>query len=242
MSGDIVVTRAIGVVVPWAQAICEPRPWEGSLILSGLAAPFKVRVLNDNARGLVCLFDMARVDAPLLRSLILARARGGARDPDSLLRSARIEPDRLALVYARSPFVTCFEHVEAAIMAFTTAGVASGLDMAFVARHEGDVDQAITRLHETLTTVMVENLPVLDFFSRFDRPYTVFHMDESLFNHVRDVFLPSFFSRMQGTLLVSLKDASFTASVPGDFHVRCLAVLHGPGGEERHLAVLDRTA
>jgi hypothetical protein len=150
--------RLVHQALPGSIALCEP--WFGhvSVALSPPRLHFKVHVINDPGLGLVRLFEMYRID------------KHGLRD---LIGNGEIHV-HLPSFSGKSAFLKSAGDASAGVAAFRTCIDNLGIDAAMVVASEATFMETIDTIHEKLVPVLVENMPVLEFITRFDRPYTVF--------------------------------------------------------------------
>jgi hypothetical protein len=150
--------RLVNQAIPGTLALCEPWFGHASLALSPDKLHFKVHVINDPAQGLVKLFEMVRIDKHVLCEMLL-HDEIRARFPMFSGRSAFLKSDRDAAAGVAA-FHSCVENL--------------GIDGKVAVATETAFIEAIVAIHKKLEFVLVEDLPVPDFFTRFDKPYTVF--------------------------------------------------------------------
>ncbi|HME51647.1 MAG TPA: hypothetical protein VKM55_05475 [Candidatus Lokiarchaeia archaeon] len=181
---------------PGSLAICEPWFDEGSMILSRGLSAFKVRVINDQTRCLVALFEMARVDTHGLFELVTSD------DPSG-------NENTIAMLDGKSPFLESMNDVVNGIGAFFTCIKSFDLSRDAVLETEESFVNAIHEIHCTLETVLIENLPVEEIIPRFDKPYTMFFITsrEAMSMLNARVILPCLAS-LKGRLLVQCNLAS----------------------------------
>ncbi|MBN2153005.1 MAG: hypothetical protein JW839_16250 [Candidatus Lokiarchaeota archaeon] len=156
ISGD--VAEAIKSALPDSLTLCEPWFGHESLILSPGRLYFKVHVVNDPGQGLVKLFEMCRVDKAGTREAI-ARDDAQASCP---------------IFSGRSAFLRSSGDVSAGVAAFRACAGNLGIDPLAAMASDAAFAGAITAVHEKLVAVLVENMPIPEFVTRFDRKYTAF--------------------------------------------------------------------
>ncbi len=152
------VVRQLHQTLPNSLSLCEPWFGHTSLVLSPGQLRFKVNVINDPGQGLVNLFEMFRIDKHTLRDMI--------QSDDVHANYKKFS--------GKSAFVKSAGDASAGIAAFVACIGNLGINAPAAAATEDAFSETITAIHEKLMPVLVENMSVSEFITRFDRPYTVF--------------------------------------------------------------------
>ncbi len=152
------VAQQLHQALPDSLALCEPWFGHTSLALSPGRLHFKVHVINDPGQGLVKLFEMFRIDKHALRDMI---------------QSDDVHAHYTAFS-GKSAFVKSAGDASAGIAAFRACIGNLGIGASAAAVTEAAVTETIVAIHEKLVPVLVENMHISEFITRFDRPYTVF--------------------------------------------------------------------
>jgi hypothetical protein len=180
-------------------AICEPWFGGGSIVLARGSPSFKVRVMNDQQRCLVALFEMVRVDEEGLFELV---------------KSDEPSKDEKAMVMIddKSPFLASLSDVAHGIAGFFTCIENLGIHRATAIESSSSFFAIIREIHDLLESVLVENMPVDEFIPRFDKSYTAFFLPLREALSINDEqTIPPCFATLQGRLLVQVDASSIDA-------------------------------
>lgn len=177
-------------------AICEPWFGDGSLILSRASSEFKVRVINDQKRCLVALFEMLRIDQQALFEL-------------AKHEHVPKKDDATKIFYDKSPFLESLSDVMNGIDGFFTCIKNMGISRVEAIESESSFYNAVHTIHDKLEQVLVENLPVDEFIPRFDKPYVIFFIShQQIMSLIESRSIMAYYGTLKGRLLVQCNSSS----------------------------------
>ncbi|MBD3188967.1 hypothetical protein GF325_19225 [Candidatus Bathyarchaeota archaeon] len=193
--------------LPGMETLCEPFVTIPSLLFMPPIPPFRVRVLNDQPMHFIHLFELYRVDVDLLQDLVITawNTINRGRKPSTMEIQTHphvTETNRVRDALSGSPFLNEVPDLESAIQGFLLATHNTCRNADDVLEMNQFLDLMDT-IYGFFTRILVENLPLLDFIKRFDRPYTTFHVPLSLLFRVSQVM--NDLEDLDGRVLVSSK-------------------------------------
>ncbi|MHA1791372.1 MAG: hypothetical protein ACTSVI_01930 [Promethearchaeota archaeon] len=196
------------------KSLIEPYFHEHSILISRWNVPSPVKILNDRSSGLVKLFEMIRVNNQGFFSIIKKIARKNEdecsrfveRCVNDLSDITSLEID-IGAFSSKSPFLKGKEDVSASVITFLRAWACleKHLPLTFNKLQQFSIiEEFIFRLHQRLESILIENLPVPEIIDRFNRSYSVFHVQyEKLSDFLDETIDTVHWDGFKGSFIIS---------------------------------------